>query len=98
MRIGDRMLERGLISRDPLAAALSAQKESSHSKLLDEILVDLGFVTEAQVLGELAQAYGVPFLRITREIVICTVLHSHPFRVLCILHILVIQSSLCPLW
>lgn len=50
MRIGERLINMGLISNDQLLIALQEQKTSK--KLLGAILVDMGFITES-ALGEL---------------------------------------------
>ncbi|MCX5661754.1 MAG: GspE/PulE family protein [Planctomycetota bacterium] len=65
VRVGDLLLERGLVTKDQIEQALAHQKEKGHKKLLGEILVELKFVTEEQVIEALSLAYGVPFARIT---------------------------------
>lgn len=69
VRIGDMVVERGYISREQLAEALAYQKSSAQNKLLGEVLVELKLVTEEQVMELLANAYGVPFARISPKIV-----------------------------
>src|SRR5471030_1128790 len=49
VRIGDKLMSLGLISKDQLQIALLEQKNSK--KLLGTILVEMGFVTES-ALGE----------------------------------------------
>ena len=48
LRIGDRLVELGLISDDQLGVALFEQKRSD--KMLGEILVEFGFITEGALL------------------------------------------------
>lgn len=56
MRIGEKLIELGLISKDQLQVALQEQKQKK--KLLGAILVDMGFITES-ALGEiLAESAG----------------------------------------
>lgn len=55
-RIGDRLVEAGVITVEQLNVALTEKKHSS--KLLGQILVDLGFVTEAVLTQFLAEAGG----------------------------------------
>lgn len=50
LRIGDRLVAMGLISHDQLMIALKEQQETK--KLVGNILVDMGFITES-ALGEL---------------------------------------------
>ena len=61
LRLGDILVERKLISAEQLKQALEVQTQRGHKKLLGEVLIDLGFVTEQQVLEILAESYGVPF-------------------------------------
>jgi len=68
VRIGDLLLERGLITQEQIEHALSYQRDRGHKKLLGEILVELKYVTEEQVMEELARAYDVPFARITPKV------------------------------
>jgi type II secretory ATPase GspE/PulE/Tfp pilus assembly ATPase PilB-like protein len=55
-RIGDRLVEMGLISRDQLQVALYEKKRTN--KLLGTLLVDLGFITEAALSAVLASSSG----------------------------------------
>ena len=56
MRIGERLLGMGLISRDQLAIALREQEKSK--KLLGAILVSLNFITESALGEVLAESAG----------------------------------------
>ncbi len=55
-RIGDRLVEMGLISKDQLQVALYERKRTN--KLLGTLLVDLGFITEAALSAVLASSSG----------------------------------------
>ena len=55
-RLGDRMVTQGLISEDQLNVALQEKKITS--KMLGEIVVDLGFVTEDALVAFLAETWG----------------------------------------
>lgn len=59
-RIGELLMERGIISQEQLDEALKIQSENK--KLLGEILVDLGYATEEEVMTSLTTQYGMPFL------------------------------------
>lgn len=65
VRVGDLLLARGLISNEQIDQALAFQRDNGHRKLLGEILVELGFVTNELVMEVLAEAYNVPYERIT---------------------------------
>ncbi len=69
VRIGDLLLERGIISREQLDQALARQKEAGQNRLLGEIVVELKLATEEQVLELLAEGYGIPFARVGPRIV-----------------------------
>ncbi len=68
VRIGDLLLDRGLITQEQIEHALTYQRDRGHKKLLGEVLVELKYVTEEQVMEELATAYGVPFARISPKL------------------------------
>ena len=59
----------GVVTPDQLDTALEAQRQSDHQKLLGEVLVELGYCTEDQLLESLAESCGVPFAKITPKLV-----------------------------
>ena len=59
-RIGEVLLERGLINGKELERALVHQKE--HGGLMGQILIQLGFITEQEVALALTAQYGFPYL------------------------------------
>ncbi|MEP5763838.1 MAG: ATPase, T2SS/T4P/T4SS family [Halieaceae bacterium] len=56
VRLGDQLLDKGLITEDQIAIALTEQKKTG--KLLGESLVDLGFLSEAVMRDMLGEALG----------------------------------------
>lgn len=62
-RLGDLMLESGLLSQKQLEEALEAQKGSG--KRLGEVLVDKGHITEKQLVNVLEYHFHVPFIDLT---------------------------------
>ena len=68
VRIGDLLMARGRITQEQIEEALEYQKSQGNKKLLGEILVELNFVEEEQVMEVLAETYGVPFARISPKI------------------------------
>ena len=68
LRLGDALVGKGLITREQLEDALVHQTQRGHKKLLGEILVELNFVTEEQVMEMLAESYGLPFVTETAKI------------------------------
>ena len=59
-RIGDILLERGIVNRQELEQALAHQKE--RGGLLGQALVEMGMVTEEEVALALTAQYGFPYL------------------------------------
>jgi type IV pilus assembly protein PilB len=66
--LGQLLLSKGIIQQDQLDRALDEQKRSNHQKLLGEVLVELELCSEDQIVEALAQAYGVPYARISPRI------------------------------
>ncbi len=64
VRIGDLLVQKGLISEDQLMKALDEQKRSG--KKIGKAVVDLGLVTEAQLLQALADHFGYPYVDLVR--------------------------------
>ena len=62
-QLGEALVARGLITPKQLVDALDHQKEKGHKRLLGETLVELGFVTEHDVMEVVADGYGIPFAR-----------------------------------
>lgn len=56
IRIGDKLVEMGLISKDQLQVALYERKRTN--KLIGTLLVELGFITESALSSVLASASG----------------------------------------
>ena len=59
-RLGEVLLERGIIDRKKLEEALAYQKE--HGGLIGHVLIRLGFTTEEEVALALTAQYGFPYL------------------------------------
>lgn len=60
--LGAVLLKRGLITEEALERALEIQRNGSGRKL-GEILVEMGVVSEEDVLGAMAEAFGLPLVR-----------------------------------
>jgi len=59
-RIGEVLLERGLIHQKDLEKALAHQRE--HGGLMGQILIALGLVSEEEIALALTAQYGFPYL------------------------------------
>src|SRR5580704_12831776 len=66
--LGQLLIGKGLIQQAQLERALDEQKRCGHQKLLGEVLVELHFCTEDQITESLAQAYSVPYARVSPKI------------------------------
>ena len=66
--LGQLLLSRGIVKQEHLERALEEQKRSNHQKLLGEVLIELRFCSEDQITEALAEAYGVPYARISPKI------------------------------
>jgi type IV pilus assembly protein PilB len=63
-RLGGLLIEKGYITPDGLQAALENQKAGGKGKLLGELLVELEYCTEDQIVECLAAEYGVPYAKL----------------------------------
>lgn len=64
IRIGDLLIQDGVITEEQLQNALSQQKTSGHR--IGRVLVDLGYVEEEQFLSFLSQQLDIPFIDLRR--------------------------------
>ena len=62
IRIGDLLIQNGLISEDQLMAALAEQKKTGRK--LGRALIELGYVEEDKLLNLLSQQLEVPFVQL----------------------------------
>lgn len=60
LRLGDLLVELGLVTRSELEAALDAQREAGGGKALGEFLVDNGYVEEHKLVEVLSFQLGYP--------------------------------------
>lgn len=66
--LGQLLLTRGLVKQEHLDRALEEQKRSNHQKLLGEVLIELRICSEDQICEALAEAYGVPYARVSPKV------------------------------
>jgi len=69
VRVGDALIERGLVTAKQVDEAVAVQQSEPNRRLLGEILVELGHCTQAQLIAALADAYGIPFVQLTPKFV-----------------------------
>jgi MSHA biogenesis protein MshE len=65
IRLGDLLVQEGIINLEQLKRALAAQKESGRK--LGYMLIELGFVSENQLLAFLSQHLNVPLVDISQH-------------------------------
>lgn len=63
-RLGDLLVEEGIISEHQVEEALSHQKNTGRK--LGDTLIQLGFLTETQMLTFLSQQLNVPLIDLSR--------------------------------
>jgi type IV pilus assembly protein PilB len=78
MMIGQLLLEKGVVTSEQIDLALEEQERNGRSKLLGEVMVDLGICSENQISSALAQAYGVPYAQVTPKLCDPTVVEVLP--------------------
>jgi type IV pilus assembly protein PilB len=78
VRLGDVLVEQGVVTAEQVAAALVAQRESGNKRLLGELLVQQGFCAEDDIIQALAKNYGVPYAKITPKLVDASVIDALP--------------------
>ena len=61
IRIGDYLVEQGLINNQQLEEVLEKQKESQGQKRFGEVIVELGFLSEIRFAQALAGKLKVPW-------------------------------------
>src|SRR6476659_6757227 len=76
--LGQLLIDKQIIKQEQLERALDEQRRSNHQKLLGEILIEMRFCSEDQITESLAQAYGVPYARVSPRIADPKVIASLP--------------------
>ncbi|HDZ22782.1 hypothetical protein LCGC14_0320970 [marine sediment metagenome] len=65
LRLGQLLVDRGVITAEQLQQALEHQRTSGTKMLLGEVLRKLEFCNEDQVMEAVSRGYGVPFARVS---------------------------------
>src|SRR5580658_4340452 len=66
--LGQLLVTKGIIDPVQLERALEEQRRNNHQKLLGEIVVEMHMCTEDQVTECLAEAYAVPYARVSPRV------------------------------
>jgi len=67
--VGAILIEKGLVTEEQIEQAVAEQAARGHRHLLGELLIELGFVTGDQVMEALADAYNVPYAKLSPRLV-----------------------------
>ena len=78
-KLGELLIERGIINQGHLDKGLAIQKEKGG--LIGEILVELGYVKEEDIAQALTAEYGFPYLPLTNYDINPEVIDMIPGRV-----------------
>jgi type IV pilus assembly protein PilB len=78
LRIGDLLLDMGAVTSEQIEAAVAEQKRRGNDLLLGEVVVQMGFCTEDDIVRALAAAYGVPYAKISPKLVDAKVIDLLP--------------------
>lgn len=89
-KIGEMLIERGLISKEQLATALAQQKEKGG--YVSQHLISLGFVSEIHIAECLASQYGFAYLPLDRYQISPQTLKTIPFKLINIYSLLPIEK------
>ena len=79
-RLGDVLVQRGLITREQLDEALSRQRMGG--RRLGELLLSMGAITQEQLSWALSEALHIPFVELSDEVVDLEVARTLPESVL----------------
>ena len=91
MRLGDLLVHEHIVSNEQLMQALNRQKTTGRK--LGDTLIDLGYISEKQLLVFLAQQLDVPFLDISKKSISTNVASLLPEVHARRLHALVIEDQ-----
>ncbi len=82
IRLGDLLIDEGLLTQEQLEHALKLQKESGFSKKLGQILIEEGFITQKELLRALSKQLGYEFVDLYGEKIDFEKLGRYPLQIL----------------
>ncbi|HKQ50597.1 MAG TPA: ATPase, T2SS/T4P/T4SS family [Phycisphaerae bacterium] len=77
-QVGQVLLAKGILTQEQIDRAIEEQNARQHRQLLGEILIELGLATEDQVVEALAEAYSVPYAKLTPRLADAKVIELVP--------------------
>lgn len=90
-KIGEILIERGLISKEQLNTALAQQREKGG--YISQHLISLGFVSEIHIAECLASQYGFAYLPLDRYQIASQTLKTIPFKLINIYSLLPVEKG-----
>jgi len=81
-QVGQILVAKGILTEQQIEAAIEEQQRRDHKQLLGEILVELGMATEDQVIESLAEAYSVPYAKLSPRLADAKVIDLVPREIL----------------
>ncbi|MEA1955102.1 MAG: ATPase, T2SS/T4P/T4SS family [Campylobacterota bacterium] len=82
LRLGDLLIEKGIITEENLINALKLQKESDFSKKLGEILIQEGYTTYKEIARELSSQLKIKFIDIYAHTLNFKLINRYPIAIL----------------
>ncbi len=82
IKLGNLIVNQGLITKEQLDNALNLQKEQNYTKKLGQILIDEGFITQKELLQVLSSQLGYEFVDLYGEKINFEKLAKYPLQVL----------------
>lgn len=77
-QVGQILVAKGILTPEQIDRAVEEQRTRGHRELLGEILIELGLATEDQVVEALAEAYGVPYAKLSPRLADAKVIELIP--------------------
>jgi type IV pilus assembly protein PilB len=77
-QVGQILQAKGIVTAEQIDQAIEEQRLRKHKQLLGEILIEKGMATEDQVLEALAEAYNVPYAKLSPRLADAKVIELIP--------------------
>jgi len=82
IRLGDLLIEQGVITQEQLMHVLKLQKEFGYTKKMGEIMIDEGYLTQKEMALILSKQLEIPFIDIYGEKINFEKLANYPYTLL----------------
>lgn len=82
VRLGDLLVDEGLITNDQLMYVLKLQKEYAYTKKMGELMIDEGYITQKQMSLLLSKQLDIAFIDLYGEKISFETLANYPYALL----------------